>query len=134
LNSSEARQNIIELAKNPQFAQLSQSQQRSLLDAIAANPDHTAQYMTDILNSAAFQKMDEKMRTHVIDLVSKNTMYPVMQNKRPADVGNYNSRLDSLDALINSKKFLEASEEDKWAQLKPYSSGVPNTKTEIDIL
>jgi hypothetical protein len=132
--SSEARERIIELAKNPQFGKLSASQQRSLLDSVSANHGDAASSMTAILDSPAYKKMDEKMKAHVVDLTSKNAMLPVMQNLDPAKVGSYNRRLESLEQLMLNPKFLEASEEDKWAQLKPFSNGVPDTKPEIDIL
>lgn len=130
--NSEARKDVINLAKSPEFAGLSESQQKKMMDAVAANPSQGAAYMQEILKSNSFKAMDKKMQERVIDLASDNTMYPVITGAK--DINEYAERVDRLLKLIESPKFESASEDDKYAQLNAYRTPLSNQKKEIDIL
>lgn len=129
---SDARKTVIDLAKSPDFARLNESQQRKLMDAVAANPSSSAGYMQGIISSDAFNLMDSKMKERVIDLAYENAIYP---NHTAVKKGNeYTDRLYNLSTLLRSKTFQSASEDDKYAQLNSMRTPVSNQKKDLDIL
>jgi hypothetical protein len=130
---SEARKVLIDLAKSPQFSDLSEPQQRKMLDAIAANPSsNTAAHMQEIISSNAFKAMDPKMKERVIDLTCENAQYPLVSGAKYAN--EFTDRLYNLSQLIQSKKFENSSEDDKYAQLNAFKTPLSNQNKEIDIL
>lgn len=131
-NSSEARKQVTELAKSPAFAGLSESQQRKMMDAVAANPAQASAYMYEIINSNAFKSMDTKMKERVIDLACDNATYPAITGTKDFNECSY--RLDKFDELLRNPKFQASSDDDKWAQLNAYRTPLSNQKKEIDIL
>jgi hypothetical protein len=132
-DSGRMRETIIELAKNPEFARLNESQQKKLLDAVAANPFlTTASSMNSILNSKTYKNMDEKMKAHVVELAAENAMYPVLYGKPMKD--DYNEKLSEFSHLMYRDEFIKASQDDKWAQLNAFKTSPPNPNHEVNIL
>lgn len=122
---SHFRQKVVTLAKDPEFARLSQTQQELVMDAVARNPHPgIAGTMNGILNSPGFKNMDERMKAQVIQLANENALYEVSYKQNP-DHRLYHERLDGLAGLLHDPKFLAAPDDEKWAQLNAFKTSPP---------
>lgn len=121
------RQSIVSLAKDPLFAKLTAEQQQKMLDGVAGNPDaRTANEMNFLLHSG-FVKLDDKMKARVIDLAKENALYKMNyeNTSKPADLVE---RLRGLRELLRDPAFLNAPDDEKWAQLNAFKTSPPMGK------
>ena len=108
-----AKDNVIKLATDPNFGQLSRTHQDQILQAQAKKPEDAAytQSLRDITGSANFRGMDDANKTKVIDMASSAKASPTY--------------LSNLDRMIKHDRFGAMSTQDQKRMLNVFDTTSP---------
>jgi peptidoglycan hydrolase-like protein with peptidoglycan-binding domain len=108
-----AKDNVIKLATDPNFGQLSRTHQDKILQAQAKKPEDAAytQSLRDITGSANFRGMDDANKTKVIDMASSAKASPTY--------------LSNLDRMIKHDRFGAMSTQDQKRMLNVFDTTSP---------
>ena len=102
------RQGLMEMIGSNDFQRLRPDQQERILASIAGNPaENSSDQFQGIFQTKGFQKMSDAMKDRVIDMACH-------------DAGQPSKNLD-LSVLLADPSFVNASEDEQWAQLNGYS-------------
>jgi peptidoglycan hydrolase-like protein with peptidoglycan-binding domain len=101
------REGLIDMIRSDHFQQLRPDQQERILASITGHPaENSSDQFKGILQTKGFRKMSDVMKERVIDLACR-------------DAGQPSKNLD-LSILLADPSFVNAPEDEQWAQLKGY--------------
>jgi hypothetical protein len=122
-NTPRIREDIVSLAKNPQFGRLTEEQQSQMLHSVTVNANPTtARHMQAILDSSGYVTGSEEIRKRILDLANENATFDFYNTPEPKD---NNDELIHLLNTLNNPKFWNASEEEQHVQLDAFHRKPP---------
>lgn len=109
--------NISELVTDDNFGKLTPKQQDQLLEVVRMNPKiNIPAYLEQMIGNSTFQNMDSGMQGRVINIMHENTSRAATTT---GDWKKNDENLSQLMDLLNDPAFIQASDDEKWAQLNP---------------
>jgi peptidoglycan hydrolase-like protein with peptidoglycan-binding domain len=127
-NPAVARDGILRLATDPEFAKLSQSDQSKLLEGIRGNNDQGCiDLMRGILKSPGYKNMDDGMKSRVIQLANENALYENRYPNASPNVQDSTRGLFGMDLLLNDPNFINLPPEQQSSQLNAFKTVPPDS-------
>jgi peptidoglycan hydrolase-like protein with peptidoglycan-binding domain len=123
-----AREGILRLARNPEFAKLSESDQSKLLEGIRGNNDQGCiDLMLSIIKSPAYKNMDEGMKSRVIQLTYENATFANLYPNASPNFHDNTHGLAGITDLLNNPDFINLTPEEQSSQLNAFKTVPPDS-------